>query len=141
MALLSNVLANNFIGYTGAGAIVDTIATQTLTNKTLTSVVLGGSITEGVYTITDGASVDLNPVNGTIQVWSLGASRTATASSFAAGQAMTLMIANATAYALTFPTVTWANATAPTLTNTGYTVIELWKVGTTLYGAIVGNVT
>jgi len=29
---------------------------------------------------------------------------------------------------------------APTLATTGFTVIELWKVGSTIYGALVGNV-
>jgi hypothetical protein len=107
---------------------------QTLTNKTL------GDLKESVFTITDGASVDLDPADGPIQLWTLGASRTATASNFAAGESMLLMIADGTAYALTWPTMTWVGGSAPTLATSGYSVIELWKVSTTLYGAHVGDV-
>lgn len=46
-------------------------------------------------------------------------------------------------YTITWTTiaVTWKtnNGGAPTLNNTGYTVIVLWKVGTTVYGARVGD--
>jgi len=121
-------------------AITDTAvtltATQTLTNKTFTG------YTETVFTITDGASVDINPANGTIQLWTLGANRTPSASSFSNGQSVTLMIADGTAYAVTWTTigVTWVGGSAPTLPTTGYGVIQLWKAGGTVYGASVGNV-
>jgi hypothetical protein len=101
---------------------------------------LSGALYEGVYTITDGAAVDLNPANGTIQLWMLGASRSPTAASFAAGQSMTLMIDDGTAYAITWPSVVWVGGSAPTLAPTGKTVVELWKAGATLYGALVGSV-
>jgi hypothetical protein len=100
-----------------------------------------GSITEEVFVIEDGADVDLDPYNGTIQIWTLGDSRTPTASNFAAGQSMTLMIDDGDAYAITWPSVTWRNneGVAPTLSTTGFTVVVLWKVSTTLYGVLVGN--
>lgn len=101
---------------------------------------INGSIYEKVFTITDGASVDLSPDNGTIQLWTLGANRSPTATAFAAGQSMTLMVADGTAYTITWPSVTWAGGSAPSLATAGYTVIELWKVGSTLYGALVGSV-
>jgi hypothetical protein len=100
---------------------------------------LPGAIDENVYTITDGASVDLDPDNGMIQTWTLGANRTAT-ESLLAGQSMMLMVADGTSYTLTFPTMTWIGGSAPTLATSGYTVIELFKVGSTLYGAKVGDV-
>lgn len=122
-----------------AGRAVTTSDTQTLTNKTITNLVFDGDYTEEVYTISDGGSVDLDPSNGTIQLWTLGASRSPTATGFAAGQSMTLMINDGTAYAITWPSVTWVGGAAPTLYTTNYTVIALWKVSTTLYGALVGN--
>jgi len=120
---------------------VATDATQTLSGKTITDLVFDGNYTEEVFTISDGASVDLNPANGTIQLWTLGASRSPTASSFASGQSMTLMIDDGSAYTITWPSVTWkTNAgLAPTLQTSGYTVVQLWKVSTTLYGARVGD--
>jgi len=101
----------------------------------------GGSINETVYTITDGAAVDLNPTNGTVQLWTLGASRTPTASSFSSGQSMTLMI-TANVYSITWTSVgvNWVGNSAPTLASTGNTVIVLWKVSSTVYGALSGTV-
>jgi hypothetical protein len=121
--------------------VAGTTATQTLTNKTITNLVFDGNYTEDVYAIVDGASVDLNPANGTVQTWTLGASRSPTATSFAAGQSLTLMIDDGTAYSITWPSVTWkTNAgVAPTLNATGFTAIQLWKVNSTLYGARVGD--
>lgn len=125
----------------GGVDIVTPAATQTLTNKTVTNVVFDGDYTEEVFTITDGASVDLDPSNGTVQVWTLGASRSPTASSFASGQSMTLMVDDGSAYAITWPSVTWKTdaGNPPALTTTGFTAIQLWKVSTVLYGARVGD--
>ena len=110
--------------------------TATLTGKTLLN------FGETVYAVTDAAGVALSPTNGSIQTWTLTASRTPTVGTWAAGQGMTLMIADGTAYAVTWTTmaVTWVGGTAPTLPTAGYGVVELWKVGTTIYGASVGNV-
>lgn len=102
---------------------------------------LGTAFNETVYAITDGTSVSLNPANGTIQTWTLGTSRTPTASSFTSGQSMTLMVAGTTnTITWTSVPVTWVGGTAPTLPTTGYAIIELWKVNSTIYGASVGNV-
>lgn len=123
--------------------IATTNTAQTLTLKTLSSVVINDGYTEEVFTITDGAAVDLNPVNGSIQTWTLGANRTATASSFAAGQSILLGIDDGTTFSLTWPTIVWTkvggSGTAPTLTATGRTWVVLWKVNSTLYGSLLGS--
>lgn len=106
----------------------------------------GGNVTfaksaiETVFTITDGASVDIDPANGGMQFWTLGDNRTATATNFTNGQSITLHVADGTAYAVTWPTMTWVGGSAPTLPTTGYAIIVLWKAGGTLYGKYVGNV-
>ena len=41
-------------------------------------------------------------------------------------------------FTITFPTITWINGSAPALSATQQTVIELWKVNNVVYGAFVG---
>ena len=129
--------SNTLIGVASV-ATTQTLTNKTLTTPTLTNPIITGAITEDVFAVVDGASVDLDPGNGTIQYWSLGANRTATATNFVSGESMTLMVNDGTAYALTWPTITWVGGSAPILSTTGYTVVELWKVTTVLFGAIVG---
>lgn len=107
----------------------------------ITNLNINGAYTEKVFTITDGATVDLSPSNGTVQLWTLGANRTPTATNFAAGTSMTLMIDDGTAYTITWTSipVTWIGGSQPFLATTGYTVIQLWKVGTVVYGATIGS--
>ena len=121
---------------------------QTLTNKTLTDPAIIGTILEDVYTISDGAAFEIDPGNGSIQLITLGANRTPKATNFAAGEAVTLMVDDGSAYTLTWSDSTFGGSgvvwktgggNAPTLNTTGYTVITLWKVGTQVYGARVGD--
>ena len=98
------------------------------------------SYKDTVYTITDGASVDIDPDNGGIQVWTLGASRTPTANNFDAGAKVMLMIDDGSSYGITWPSVNWVGGVAPTLPTSGYGIVELWKVGSQLYGAFAGGV-
>jgi hypothetical protein len=120
------------------GTLATLAGTETFTNKTLTGT------KETVFAITDGAGFEINPANGGIQTITLGANRTPAATNFTSGQSVTLMIDDAASYAITWSTVnpTWVGATAtgsaPTLATSGYTIIELWKVGSTVYAAYVG---
>ena len=131
------------IGYQaiGEGANTTVIGNTSTTYTKLHGYTKSKSLQETVFAITDGSSVDINPANGGIQTWTLGANRTPTASSFAEGQSVTLMIDDGTAYAITWSSVspTWIGGSAPTLATSGYTVIELWKRSTVIYGALVGT--
>lgn len=133
----------------GAGTgDVTTTGTQTLTNKTLTDPAIIGTILEDVFTITDGAAFEIDPGNGSVQLITLGASRTPKATNFAAGESVLLMVDDGSAYTLTWTDSTFGGSgvvwktnagVAPTLNTTGYTAIVLWKVSTQVYGARVGD--
>lgn len=126
-----------------SGTVVGTTDTQTLTNKTLTDPAMIGTILEDVYTVTTASStLTIDPGNGSIQVITLGQSASSVSlTNFAAGEGITVMIADGTAYTITWgSSVTWVGGSAPTLATSGYTVIELWKVSSTVYGANVGSV-
>jgi hypothetical protein len=113
--------------------------TETLAGKTIKNVVIDGSVTEEIFAIT-GTSPALDPANGTIQTWVLSGASTPSLP-VGNGESLTLMIIDGSANTITWPTVNWVNnaAEAPTLRVTGYSVIVIWKVAGTLYGALVGN--
>jgi hypothetical protein len=90
-----------------SGDLVGTSATQTLTAKTLTDPAIIGTILEDVFTITDGAAFEVDPGDGSVQLITLGASRTPKATNFAAGESITLMVDDGTAYTLTWTDATW----------------------------------
>ena len=115
--------------------------------STLTDPAIVGTILEDVYTITDGAAFEVDPGNGSIQLITLGASRTPKATNFAVGESITLMVDDGADYTLTWTDATWGPAgviwkggSAPTLATSGYSVIQFWKVGSQVYGASVGDV-
>jgi hypothetical protein len=143
-------LTGNAVVYVSAiaGDIVQPTATQTLTNKTLTDPAIIGTILEDIFTISDGAAFEIDPGNGSVQLITLGASRTPKATNMAAGEAVTLMVDDGSAYTLTWTDSTFGGSgvvwktdggVAPTLNTTGYTAIVLWKVSTQVYGARVGD--
>jgi hypothetical protein len=129
-------LATAVTDETGSGALVFA------TSPTLSGPTFNDGYTEEVFAVT-GTTPALSPTNGSIQTWTLSGNSTPTAGTWAAGQSITLMIDDGTAYTVTWSSVavTWKTdgGVAPTLNTTGFTVIQLWKVGTTVYGARVGN--
>jgi hypothetical protein len=126
---------------TGTGSVVLSAAPTINTLTASGDTTLGGALIETVYAIS-GTTPALDPSNGTIQTWTLTGASTPT-SSLNAGESITLMIDDGTAYTITWTSVavTWKTdaGVAPTLNTTGYTVIVLWKVGSVVYGARVGN--
>lgn len=98
----------------------------------LTDVVFQKAIVEKAYECTGSV---LDPSNGTLQYKTLSANTTFT-ESFADGESITLMIDDGAAYTVTWPTMTWASGSAPTLAVSGYTTVVLWHRGS-LYGAVV----
>jgi hypothetical protein len=120
----------------------DSDVTAPIASPTFTGVVTLPGFTETVFAVT-GTTPALSPTNGSIQTWTLSANSTPTAGTWAAGQSITFMIDDGTAYTIdwTSVAVTWKTegGNAPALETTGFTPIVLWKVGSTVYGARVGN--
>ena len=123
-------------------ATTDTLTNKTLTAPTMTGAILNDGYTEEVFVVT-GTTPALSPTNGSIQTWTLSGNSTPTAGTWAAGQSITLMVDDGSAFTITWTSlpVTWktGGGSAPTLNLAGLTAIALWKVGTTIYGARVGD--
>jgi hypothetical protein len=106
----------------GSGSpVVDTTATQTLTNKTLQSAIFTDGVTEEFGTLSVTATHTVNLLNGSVQQLTLTGSTTFTFPAVGGGKQFLLMLTqDATGSRLaTWPsTVRWAGGTAPTLTTT-----------------------
>lgn len=132
-----NTDIQSFEGYNGAswGSIVGL-------SPSFSGAVLNDGYTEEVFAVS-GTTPALSPTNGSIQTWTLTGNSAPTAGTWATGQSITLMVDDGTAYTINWSSlaVTWKTdaGSAPTLNTTGYTVIALWKVGTVIYGARVGD--
>ena len=133
---------------TGAGASV-ALATKaevdgkvSATGGVASGMTLNDGYTEEVFAVT-GTTPDLSPTNGSIQTWVLSGNSTPTAGTWASGQSMTLMVDDGSAYTINWASmsITWktGGGTAPILLTTGYTVIELVMVGSTIYGWLAGG--
>ena len=97
------------------------------------------SYKETVYAVT-GTTPAIAATNGNVQTWTLSGNSTPT-DSLNAGESVTLMIDDGSAYTITWTSLVdqWIGGSAPTLATTGYTTVELWKVGSTVYAAYVGD--
>jgi hypothetical protein len=138
--------SGEFLAHNGAWATPADATKMPLAGGTFTgSVTFEDAINENVFAITDAASPVLEPNNGMIQTWtlntgSISGDRTPS-NSIAAGQSMLLMVDDGDGSdAITWPSTTWVGGSSPSLATSGWTVIELWNVGGTLYAAHVGDV-
>ena len=108
----------------------------------LQDVTFSKAIVEKAYECTGTA---LDPSNGTIQHKTLTGNTTFT-TTIADGESITLMIDDGSSYTVTWPTMTWASGSAPTLATSGYTTVVIWRVmdagisgnvGSQIFGAVV----
>jgi len=109
---------------------------------TLLNPTIDGAITEDTYTIPDSGAVIIDPRNGSIQKWILGANRTPTVANFAVGDSVFIKIADGAAYSVTWTSILsaadWVWGAAPTLPTTGYGGIILWRDADGYHGAYTG---
>ncbi len=103
------------------------------------SVVFEDAINENIYTISGVTTASLDPDNGMVQTWTLGGNSTAQ-DGLTTGQSMLLIVtATGSNYTLSWPSIKWRGGSAPDLGGSDPTAIELFKVGSQLYGATVGD--
>ena len=129
------------------GVIVGDTDTQTLTNKTLTSPTIN-TPTLSNPTINNGFREEvgtsvpstLNPDNGSIQKFTL-AGTWSPSDQIESGESILIMVNDSGSdHTINWPTMVWVNDTTPTIPTVGFACVELWKVGTTLYGSYMGEV-
>ena len=136
------------LNHSGSAKLTTTSTGITATGGTFTGeAIFQKEITENVFTITGDANDDatLDPVNGMIQTWTLTSTNSNTVNTgtdgLDNGQSMLLLV-TAGSYTLTIsstPAIKWVGGSAPTLSTTDVTAIELFKVGSQLYGATIGD--
>jgi hypothetical protein len=121
----------------GADINIDGITADALTLTAVVSLDISGSITEEVYSAGASGTVDVSASNGTIQTIAMTGNVTIT-DSLSAGQFVTLQISSVGSDTVTWPTMKWVYGSAPTLHATNDNWVQLWKVGSQLYGSFVG---
>lgn len=87
-----------------------------------------------------GTTPSIVATNGTILTWTLSGNSTPT-DGLLDGQSVLLMIDDGSAYTITWTSLVdqWKGGSAPTLATSGYTVVGIWKVGSTVYGSYIGD--
>jgi len=103
------------------------------------ALVTGTAFRDTVYAVT-GTTPAIAMSNGGIQTWTLSGNSTPT-DSLSAGDMIVLMIDDGTAYTITWTSLVdqWIGGSALTLATTGYSVVVIWKVSTTVYASYVGD--
>lgn len=121
---------------TGSGSLVFG-TTPTLTNPTVTN------YTETAFTANSSTAITLALTNGTVQIITLTANTTITMPTAAVGKSFILLLRqDATgSRTVTWTTVNWAAATAPTITSTAskQDIYSFFSDGTSWYGVTVGQ--
>ena len=134
LAFTSAGTANQILISNGASA---PSFSTTITNPTVTN------YTETVYTANSSTAITLALTNGTFQIITLTGSATITMPTAAAGKSFILLLRqDATgSRTVTWTTVNWAGATAPTVTSTAskQDIYSFFRDGTSWYGVTVGQ--
>ena len=137
-------IANGGTGATTlAGAsIVTYTGTETLTNKTLTNPTIT-NYTETMYSANTGTAITVDLANGTLQKLTLTGNATITMPTATAGKSFVIILAQdgTGSRTVTWSTVVWPSATAPTITSTASKrdILSFFSDGTSWFGTTIGQ--
>ena len=127
---------------TPTGVIVGDTDTQTLTNKTLTNPTIT-NYTETPFSANSSTAITLALTNGTVQIITLTGNATITMPTAVSGKSFTILLKqDATgSRTVTWTTVSWPSATAPTITSTASKMDKYVFIsdGTSWFGATSGQ--
>lgn len=122
--------------------LVTVSATQTFTNKTLTNPTVT-NYTETAYTANTSTAITVSLANGTVQILTLTGNATITMPTAGAGKSFVIILRqDATgSRSVTWSTVNWPSATAPTVTGTAskQDIFSFFSDGTSWYGTTIGQ--
>ena len=146
---LANVTGTLAIANGGTGAttlagasIVTYTGTETLTNKTLTNPTVTNYV-ETLYAANTSTAITVALTNGTVQQLTLTGNATITMPTAVAGKSFIIMLKqDATgSRSVTWSTVVWPSATAPTITGTAskQDIYSFFSDGTSWYGTTIGQ--
>ena len=124
------------------GTLATLAGSETFTNKTLTNPTVTNYV-ETLYAANTGTAITVSLTNGTVQQLTLTGNATITMPTAGAGKSFIIMLKqDATgSRSVTWSTVTWPAATAPTITGTAskQDIYSFFSDGTNWYGTTVGQ--
>jgi hypothetical protein len=127
---------------TSTDTLVGKATTDTLTNKTLTNPTVTNYV-ETAYTANSSTAITLSLANGTVQIITLTGNATITMPAVGAGKSFTILLKqDATgSRTVTWTTVSWPSATAPTITSTASKMDKFvfTSDGTSWFGSTAGQ--
>jgi hypothetical protein len=137
-------IANGGTGQTtlAAASIATYTGTETLTNKTLTNPTVTNYV-ETPFTANSSTAITLALTNGTVQIITLTGNATITMPTAVSGKSFTLLLKQdgTGSRTVTWSTVSWPSATAPTITSTASKMDKYVFIsdGTYWYGSTAGQ--